>query len=620
MALPEEERRSFLQELLVNLVGDRTGYPLEMLDLDHSMEADLGIDSIKRTEIFGSLRDRLGFHGEAYEKEEYYIKLGKLRTLREVLSWLVEETVPKSQRSIASPSASTASEESRPHELSIQRLVENGAAEAIRFGVVSKILSPPVMAPTRSVDNDVLLVVDGPSGKGQSLLTMLRGKGWNLAFVRHSDHSEVIQAGSYRTNLLSSDGVRQLYEWIEKDIGKVTSLCHLVGLEDIQTESSPRFLELKSLYQVTAAFGMDILKARGSVLAVTNMGGSFGLDSPNMPFNPGQAGMPGFLKSLAREWPEVRIKCVDIYPEMDNNHLLARIGAELESEDRIIEIGYGPSERSTLEVVQKVISSDSPQQIEINEESVVLLLGGGRGITAGIAHEMAQRFRCRLILAGRSPLPEKESEETSELTSPADIKRALADSRKRKGGVVTPSAIEQEYRALQSARELRSNLSRLDAIGATYTYHSIDVRNEEQLTHFLRTIYQTHGKLDGVVHAAGLIGDSLLIGKTADVFDKIFETKVNPALVLEKELHPESLKFLVFFSSVAARFGNVGQTDYAAANEVLNKLARKLDRDWIGRVVSIGWGPWDEVGMARPDKMSPEYLAAVGFAHMPLSE
>ncbi len=62
-------------------------------------------------------------------------------------------------------------------------------------------------------------------------------------------------------------------------------------------------------------------------------------------------------------------------------------------------------------------------------------------------------------------------------------------------------------------------------------------------------------------------------------------------------VHPEALKFTAFFSSIAGRFGNAGQSDYAAANEVLNKLAHWLDRRWPGRVVSMIWGPWSGVGM-----------------------
>ena len=53
----------------------------------------------------------------------------------------------------------------------------------------------------------------------------------------------------------------------------------------------------------------------------------------------------------------------------------------------------------------------------------------------------------------------------------------------------------------------------------------------------------------------------------------------------------------MLFSSIAGRFGNVGQSDYAAANEILNKLAHWLDRRWSGRVLSVIWGPWSGVGM-----------------------
>ncbi|MGE5755361.1 MAG: KR domain-containing protein, partial [Planctomycetaceae bacterium] len=59
----------------------------------------------------------------------------------------------------------------------------------------------------------------------------------------------------------------------------------------------------------------------------------------------------------------------------------------------------------------------------------------------------------------------------------------------------------------------------------------------------------------------------------------------------------EPPRFAAFFSSVAGRFGNRGQADYAAANEVLNKLALWLERRWTGRVVSMIWGPWSGVGM-----------------------
>ena len=77
-----------LQQTLLELIGARTGYPIEMLDLDHNLEADLGIDSIKRTEIFGALLEQVQTIGSEQDREEYFLAISKLRTLREVLEWL----------------------------------------------------------------------------------------------------------------------------------------------------------------------------------------------------------------------------------------------------------------------------------------------------------------------------------------------------------------------------------------------------------------------------------------------------------------------------------------------------------------------------------------------------
>jgi hypothetical protein len=52
---------------------------------------------------------------------------------------------------------------------------------------------------------------------------------------------------------------------------------------------------------------------------------------------------------------------------------------------------------------------------------------------------------------------------------------------------------------------------------------------------------------------------------------------------------------------VAGCFGNRGQSDYGAANAVLNALATRLDASWPGRVAALNWGPWDKVGMVSPE-------------------
>ena len=154
-------------------------------------------------------------------------------------------------------------------------------------------------------------------------------------------------------------------------------------------------------------------------------------------------------------------------------------------------------------------------------------------------------------------------------------------------------------------------------LGCTYEYHSLDVRDTKALATLIDDVYQRHGRLDGVIHGAGVIDDKLISDKTAGSFATVFGTKVDSANVFATKLRPESLRFLVFFSSVSGRFGNAGQSDYSAANEYLNKLADRLNHRWPARVVSVNWGPWD-AGMVSDELR--EIYASKGIGMIPIRE
>ncbi|MGD8846772.1 MAG: SDR family NAD(P)-dependent oxidoreductase, partial [Desulfobacteraceae bacterium] len=128
-------------------------------------------------------------------------------------------------------------------------------------------------------------------------------------------------------------------------------------------------------------------------------------------------------------------------------------------------------------------------------------------------------------------------------------------------------------------------------------YFDVDTADPRAFGELIDQIYQTYNRLDGVIHGAGIIEDKLIRDKTPQSFERVFGTKVAGGFALSRKLDFVSLKFLVFFTSVAGIFGNRGQSDYAAANEVLNKLALYLDARWPARVVAINWGPWAKKGM-----------------------
>jgi NAD(P)-dependent dehydrogenase (short-subunit alcohol dehydrogenase family) len=153
--------------------------------------------------------------------------------------------------------------------------------------------------------------------------------------------------------------------------------------------------------------------------------------------------------------------------------------------------------------------------------------------------------------------------------------------------------MEKEVRRILKARRVRANVEDLRPMCPALEYHSLDVRDAAAFGDLIDRVYRTWGRIDGVIHGAGIIEDRTLADKDPDSFARVFSTKVDAAAVLAQKLRPEGLKFLALLSSVAGRFGNVGQVDYSAANEYLNKLADHLNRQWPGRVVALNWGPWN---------------------------
>ena len=157
-----------------------------------------------------------------------------------------------------------------------------------------------------------------------------------------------------------------------------------------------------------------------------------------------------------------------------------------------------------------------------------------------------------------------------------------------------------------AGREIRETLTAIRAAGGSANYHAVDVSDPAAFGALIDELYARHGRLDGIVHGAGILEDKLLIQKTPDSFRRVFETKVKSALTLAEKLR-DDVGFTVFFSSVSGLFGNRGQTDYAAASEALDKIVLSLRKRLSGRVVSIDWGPWEGVGMVSPE-LRREYL------------
>ncbi|MER6044855.1 SDR family oxidoreductase, partial [Streptomyces sp. NPDC001856] len=226
----------------------------------------------------------------------------------------------------------------------------------------------------------------------------------------------------------------------------------------------------------------------------------------------------------------------------------------------------------------------------LDRDSVVVLAGGARGITAQFAAALAGASRCRLELLGRTPAPDgPEDAGTAAARTPAALRAALA----ARGGL-KPAEINRAAELLLAQREITATLEELTALGSRVRYRSVDFREPEAVVQAVKEIYAEHGRLDGVVHAAGVIEDRLIAEKSVESFQRVYGTKATgaDALLTALEELPARPGFTVLFGSVSAVLGNRGQVDYAAANDALETLGAAFAARTGHRALTVHWGPW----------------------------
>jgi acyl transferase domain-containing protein/NAD(P)-dependent dehydrogenase (short-subunit alcohol dehydrogenase family)/NAD(P)H-dependent flavin oxidoreductase YrpB (nitropropane dioxygenase family) len=601
-----------MRQKLMQIVGERTGYPPEMLDVDLDIEADLGIDSIKRVEILGALQHAC-FPPDQYKTQKAMEELTRIKTLRGILDAI--GSLLQFPQAAQTGELVLQQEDEGPGSHAFEGEEGTDGEEQVPRFVLMALDAPSRRQVRQIVTAGTFVITDDECGVAQSLAEALRRYGARVALIRMDDHSGEVSQGIYRANLTDAAAVTEILKVVRLRQGAIAGVIHLLPMKtraafaelDLAAWRHRINLEVKALFHLAKAAGPSLKQAGSSgggwLIAATAMGGTFASVTPHGPIIcPSQGGVAGLVKTLALEWPQVQCKVIDFDASASPVELAEQLVGEMVTQDGEVEVGYKGSRRLILRPTPAPPDQDGPICLAIDPSWVVLVTGGARGITAEVACELAARYRPTLLLIGRSPLPEpEESSQTVGLTSPRELKAALMDQMSRAGHAVTPARIEAAYIRLLQDRDIRSNLAAMQEAGATVHYYQVDVRDERAFGHLIDEIYRLYGRIDGVIHGAGVIEDKLLEDKLPDSFDRVFDTKVTSAFILSSKLRSDLLKFLVFFSSVSGRFGNRGQSDYAAANEVLNKLAVYLNRQWPGRVVSINWGPWEKAGMVSAE-------------------
>ncbi|MFJ9349150.1 SDR family oxidoreductase [Streptomyces sp. NPDC101237] len=590
-AAPETD----VERVVLEIISERTGYPVDMIEPDLDLEADLSIDSIKRAEIAGELAKRLGIAGGAATLDDAELEeLAKARTAAAVTGWLRARTGTGGRRqetaaattgsgtdpTAAAPDPTAAAPEPRTS----ASAHPTGRDEDIPAGEApGRFEMRPVDLPEPDPGTDPAAVLSGrrfvvlgeggkPAGYGDRLARLLSGHG-----------AECVTGGPGHL--------------LDEAEGPVDGVLYLGALPGGDGPVLP------DAYPVLRA-----ALARGPrwLLAPRPAEGEDAARS---------AGLHGLFRTVAREYPDTVARVVslaDTAPAAVADALLAELLLPAPA-PVVLRTAAGRQGLELTEVPLGPLGSTGagpagPGAAEaaalgLDRDSVVLLAGGARGITATFAAGLAAACRCRVELIGRTPAPTgPEGRDTAAARTPAALRAALA-ARGGRG----PAEVNREAELILAQREITATLGELTALGSQARYRAVDVRDRDAVLQAVKEIHADHGRLDGVVFAAGVIEDRLIAEKTPESFRRVHGTKTNGAATLLAALDelPDGPGFAVLFGSVSAVLGNRGQADYAAANDALESLGA----DWADRTgrraLTVHWGPWAPTG-GHTGMVSPE--------------
>ncbi|WP_437313181.1 type I polyketide synthase [Sorangium sp. So ce385] len=274
-----------------------------------------------------------------------------------------------------------------------------------------------------------------------------------------------------------------------------------------------------------------------------------------------QAPLLGLGRVIAMEHADLRCARVDLDPARPEGELDVLL-AELLADDAEEEVALRGGERRVARLVRRQPEAQPRERVErgapaesgvtLRADSTYLVTGGLGGLGLSVAGWLAERGAGHLVLVGRS------------------------------------GAASAEQQAAVEA---------LAAHGARVTVAKADVADRAQLEQVLREVAASGMPLRGVVHAAGVLDDGLLMQQTPARFRKVMAPKVQGALHLHALTREAPLSFFVLYSSGVGLLGSPGQGNYAAANTFLDALAHHRRAQGLP-ALSVDWGLFAEVGLA----------------------
>ncbi|MBI4944641.1 MAG: SDR family NAD(P)-dependent oxidoreductase [Actinobacteria bacterium] len=597
---------------VVGIVAEMTGYPPELLDADLDLEADLGVDPVKQAEVFAQVRVHFGVERDAA------LQLRDFPTLAHVVGWV------RSKTGIAAPGAGPVAGQPVP---AAEEPVHPAPQEQLRGDLAAIDALPrrvpvPVVRPTASAcaRTGVTLgagtrVVLAPDTGGVAAALAKRLDRLGVTVLTLDPASTVDEVTATLDGWLADGPVHGVY-WLPAldDEGPLDALDLAGWREALRRRVKTLHATMRRLFD-----GAPFL------VTATRLGGFHGYDDAGATCPLGGA-VTGFAKSYKKEQPAALVKAVDLPPA--DRRTAAPADALVEEtlvDPGCVEVGRpAGAQRWGVGLAVRPFpalhdgSADGDGGLVLDGGSTVVVTGAAGSIVSAITADLAAASGARFHLLDLTPAPDPADPDLQRyLTDREGLKADLAARMKDRGERPTPVAIDKELARFERLAAALAAIRAVEAAGGTARYHSVDLTDAAAVAAVVADVRASSERVDLLLHAAGLEISRGLPAKEPREFDLVLDVKCDGWFCLVHALGDTPVGATVVFSSVAGRFGNAGQTDYTAANDLLCKVTSSLRRTRPGtRAIALDWTAWGGIGMATRGSI-PTIMAAAGVEMLP---
>ncbi|MBP7497331.1 MAG: SDR family NAD(P)-dependent oxidoreductase, partial [Bacteroidales bacterium] len=586
-----------------SIISEQTGYATDMLDVSLDLLADLGIDTVKQVEIIGKIIARFDL------EIPFNLKLSELNTIDKINDY-VHQHIKKNESS-----DTNIIRETIDRNLSGDVLLKAAFNNNIKRFVL-KLKEVKLAFKSNDIfKGKTILITTDSYGFAQEIGEYIKESGGRIITIGNEAQND------YKIDLSDLDNIENN---LNKIVENIDALIHLLPLNfyfNIKSDVVEINSSVKSLFFLVKRF-YDDLNREGSLIS------SLSFNSVIFPYNnkendimPLFAGIAGMFKSLNKEMPATLFKITDfnVKKPLENVKELCRTYIrELQSGDCRVETGYKNNKKYVLTLKELDVKDETDANswmdnlLKKQPKPTLLITGGASGISFEFARLIAKKYNVNLVIAGKTPLDAVDMKFIDESFDDTALLREFKLSMKGCKPIEIKAAIEKVYKI----RSINNNITNLKKLAVSVSYEALDLADFNQV----KALIDKYPHIDGIIHGAGMEESNFIVKKDKASFNRVFDSKVSGALNLINAMADRDYAFFISFSSVAAKFGNEGQSDYAAANEMLCKIILKEKDTYPDRFYKvINWTAWQGAGMANKESVL-KVLTDRGIDFLPVAQ